>query len=263
MRHRCDLEIGSIRVGFFSFDNIFINLIRRNYRPYIYSGRRPAHAAVYIKPSAGSPGELTVKTSRSRWEISRRDFSSVTLVNVSKTCLECAVNKFSFDSWLRIFVTLLGQDKNSLLIHSSGICRSGSGLIFPGRSGMGKSTITGILGKKNALSDEIVMLTSAGNGMLASSTPFWGELKMGSHKKRTCRPKGLFFIKHGRELRSEKLSRTDALKKLLATVLFFSRENVKVEKMLSLCARACGKIPAYTLAFPLGVKRKELLDAII
>jgi len=263
MIYTCNLEIGNVRVGFSCFDKNFMQMIRKNYDPYIYTGRKSPHAAVQIIPSAGFPGKLTVKTSRKRWEIFRRDFHSVTLVKTSNTSLECALNKFSFDSWLRVFVTLYGLDKNALLIHSSGLCLYGSGYIFPGRSGAGKSTITGILGKKNALSDEIVMLTSEGPRMLASSTPFWGELKMGAHKKRTCRPKGLYFIKHGSKLSAEKISRADALKKLLATVLFFSKENIKVSKMLSLCALACGKIPAYTLAFPLGVKRKELISAIV
>ncbi|MFH1369179.1 MAG: hypothetical protein ABII64_08645 [Elusimicrobiota bacterium] len=256
------IEIGTVRVCLLCPSVFWAKLIKTNYAPYLISAKikRP-DAVVLLDPSAlkaEKTGKVTVSSTGGKTSISRSDFDLISNDGLTRAVLRCAKNKYSFDSWLRVFLTLLGLKKSSVLVHASGLHVNKSVFLFPGVSGSGKSSITRIFGRRNALSDEIVML-QAGKNVNAASTPFWGELKKGTGHIFNSGLRGVFFIKHGKKLSAARLTPGQALKKLLSTVLFFSKESAHVKKLLALAARISGAVPAYDLSFSLNVKRNELI----
>jgi hypothetical protein len=253
------LEIGGIKVDFICDSRKWPGFLRKNYAPYIVSGKSRADALVRLSELQKGGGRFSVKAGPRGPAISREDFRSRARPASGETLLESAFNKYSFDSWFRIFITLLALQKRSILVHASGISRRGKAFVFPGRSGSGKSTMIKKLGRNGALSDELVLLNLKGKKVYASSTPFWGELKMDrSHKRRTSALKGMYFLKKGACTAARGLDRGEALSRLLSAVLFFSKETRGVKKLFSLCGRICRAARSYEFTFPLNAVGKEL-----
>jgi hypothetical protein len=63
---------------------------------------------------------------------------------------------------------------DSILLHSSGIVRNGKGYVFTGKSGSGKSTVTGLSQDATILNDEITLIDIAGGAAVLYDTPFNG-----------------------------------------------------------------------------------------
>lgn len=207
-------------------------------------------------------GTLSVSTDDGSLSISRIDFSSVSSPRLDFTDLIIRRNRYSFDSWLRIFMTVQGLSRGALLVHSSGIRYEGKASVFPGRSGSGKSTMIRKLGKDAALSDELVLLRRSGKRVTASSTPFWGELKTGNGGNFTSLVRGFYYIKHGKKLLKTRLAKGESLRRFLACVLFFSKTPDDVGKMLALASSVSRGAPAYELSFALDTPKAELIKSL-
>ena len=63
---------------------------------------------------------------------------------------------------------------DSILLHSSGIIRTGRGYVFTGKSGSGKSTVTILSPGATILNDEITLLDFSGGAVTVADTPFNG-----------------------------------------------------------------------------------------
>ena len=173
--------------------------------------------------------------------------------------LACARNEYALDSWLRVFITLVGSDRGILLIHGAGTRLGNNAFLFAGISGRGKSTITRILGVRNALSDEITLLEERNKAVYAYSTPFWGELARPATKPQPAKPlKCLLFLQHGTSLVPHPLDQGAALTRLMATILFFSREPKTARGMMQSAVHIATRVPAASLYFSLHNTRQQL-----
>ena len=260
--NRCTLKIGNIKITFYSEQKAWFTLIKKNYRYFV--SKTTSNYKVFIKNSKPSNKlkNPLVKTKGGKLEILRSDFESFSENNLSSTSLSILKNKYSLDSWLRIYFTLISMQNSGFLLHSSGIALNKSqAYIFPGISGQGKSTIIKILGKASALSDELVYVYQKGKVTRVSSTPFWGELKKGNTEIYDAKLNRICFINHG--MNSLKvIPGNKALKKLLKTVLFFSKEPADMKKLLFLVSNAAFTVAAYDFYFRLGSSKKGLITLL-
>lgn len=260
------LQIGKTRVKFLCASKYWTGLIRKNYSYFLVKNSNQNTFTVTLHSlTAGHEaisGQVTVTERNGGYGISRNDFLSVSDKKYRDMVLFCSENRYSFDSWLRIFLTLIGINGSFVLAHSSGLRLGNSAYLFPGVSGRGKSTITRIFGKKNALSDEVVLIARGKAGISAYSTPFWGELKKGAARNFGCKLKGLYFIRHGDRLKAEKITAGQALQKLLASALFFSKKKNSISKLLSTAAAIAKSVPAYELSFSKKTKKEELFKLL-
>lgn len=255
------MKIGTISVCFLLPSEKWLDLIQREYSPFIDFDAPKTDAAVYIEHSkSNSYDGLEVGRKKNTWEIRRQDFFSSSDISFRQTYLYSVSNKYSFDSWMRIFITLLGLRKSLLLIHGAGYFLDDYAYLFPGKSGTGKSTITRILGKENALSDELILLHAGSHKITAHSTPFWGELSRGNNKIYGNEPKGIFFLRHGNAVQVQRINQGEALKKLLSTVLFFAKDTGSLARMFDIASRILAKVPSYELTFSLKTKRDTILN---
>jgi hypothetical protein len=205
---------------------------------------------------------VTVERTLNGWNIQREDFSSSSDSSFRSTVLFVQKNKYSFDSWFRIFITLAGLSRSHLLVHSAGISFRSYTCLFPGRSGRGKSTLIKKVGKQHALSDELVLVSAGGASITASSTPFWGELKRGTGNLFSAPLKSLYFLQRASSASVKKMEQGAALSELLPAVLFFANEPCSVRKVFSLSSRIVRKVPAYSLSFSLDHNPKTILSLI-
>jgi len=248
--------------------SVWVSFIKKHYRVFLI--RNDSGYKVFLQNSRVKLNikGLEVIDNNNSYEIRRNDFYSFSESNFKNTFLNTQKNKYSFDSWLRIFFTLLAVENKGFLLHSSGVNlnpgrHGGGSYIFPGISGKGKSTLIKILGKETALSDELVYLFKRSGQFQAASTPFWGELKKGPISIYCARAKGLYFINHGPKAALNKLTTGEGVKKLLKTVMFFSKNPSAIQKLLILLEESAKEIPMFNLYFSLKSTKYELINKIV
>jgi hypothetical protein len=263
MEHPIHLAIGSLHISFSVPDVRWRAFVAHRYAPYLAGAPLRGGLRVDI---AGGPvprhNALTVSRDRSGWRIDREDFVSRSSSDFAVTDLHVLRDRYSFDSWLRVFCTLCGAGDGRLLMHSAAHHDAGGIYLFPGRSGSGKSTITRLLGKGSALSDELVLVSRGGDGIRASSTPFWGELRKGTGTVFDAPVRGIFFLRHGTQLSARRLPPPETLRRLMTTVLFFSDEPEAVGRILDSGAALAESLPAFELSFTLRDTRDDVLACV-
>ncbi|MBN1621402.1 MAG: ATP-binding cassette domain-containing protein [Endomicrobiales bacterium] len=165
---------------------------------------------------------------------------------------------------------MLALKNRGILVHGAGYFLSSreypsknSGVyLFIGRSGAGKSSLIKILGREYALSDELVHIYEKSGRIFGASTPFWGELKKGCGKVYQGKIKNIFLLEHSKTNAIKSLRSNEAVKGILKNVLFFSKNNRNIEKLLNLSSNITKKLSIYGLGFRLDVKRKDLIGLI-
>jgi hypothetical protein len=256
------LKIGNIKITFYSKQQTWLSLIEKNYHNFV--SKTVSNCKVYIsndKPANKLSAPL-VKTTNHKIDVLRNDFISSSEIGLNSTTLSILKNKYSFDSWLRIYFTLIALKNSGFLLHSSGIALNRSkAYVFPGISGQGKSTIIKILGKPAALSDELVYVYKKNKVFRTSSTPFWGELKKGNAGIFDAKLGKICFINHGKNS-IERISVNKAVKKLLRTVLFFSKKPADIQKLLFLLSDTAFVVPAYDLYFSLDSTKNDIITLL-
>lgn len=264
----CSLLIGWYKLNFICPSLAWVKFLQKQYNHFISSSvnkdllKFNINVLIQNKFTPGKKNPLKVSFRNDIWEINRYDFYSSSTFDLKETYLFAEKNKYAFDSWLRIFFTLIAVKNSGLLIHSAGFFDKNNTYIFPGVSGAGKSTLIKILEKEYSLSDEINLIYQKDGNFSASSTPFWGELKKGGNKIYTGKVKGIYFLRHGKNCKLEKIVEPEALRKLLKTVLFFYTETETFNKILSLCEQIIQNVPFYTLVFAKSSKKNEILQLI-
>ncbi len=142
------------------------------------------------------------------------------------------------------------SNRRGLIVHAAGSSINNRGLIFAGRSGSGKSTISRLIAERSKeplLSDDRVVIRGNGNGYFAYGTPWPGEEGIASNSE--VEVGGLFFIHHGTENIANEISPIDAIERLLPAVSspWFDRETVA--GILSSCDDLIRNVPCYDLHF--------------
>ena len=262
MSHRTlTIRIGDINISFDCPSLRWETLIKTHYNTFIVeNGCRAIPVAIggTFRPVSRVP-DAELSAVDGGWRIRRSDFVSFTDKSFRGTTLSSALNRYSFNSWLRVFMTLLLARRGGILLHSAGISHNGHILLFGGVSGSGKSTITRILGKNIALSDELTLIYRSNGALRGASTPFWGELKKDCGQRFDGPLKGIYFISRGERLAAQKMTPAAAVKRILACTLFFSREPAHVNKLLETAEKAARDVAVYSLKFSLKTTREEIL----
>jgi hypothetical protein len=233
-----------------------------NYRPFISTGAGGASLITVHPLPALRRRKLAVTVTDEGWKVHRSDFASASSPAFTRTDLLIDRNKYSMDSWLRVYCSLRGLSRDALLIHGAGYVLPDRGFIFPGRSGRGKSTLIRILGRERALSDEVTIAYRRHSAFRCASTPFWGELKRGADEVIDTPLRALCFLAHGETNFLEKLSPGTALRELLKTVLFFSDDPRSHEKLLAIAAGIVSATPSYRLVFSKHAKRPAIVHLL-
>ncbi len=140
--------------------------------------------------------------------------------------------------------------RKGLLTHAAGITRGGKAFIFPGASGAGKSTFSDLLARAGAgkmLSDERVIVREIKGKMIAFGTPWAGTA--GIARAGSAPLAGIFFLKHGKSNRIQKLDPVAAADRLLpmASVPWYDLDATM--PIIAFAKRVTAKIPCYEFNF--------------
>jgi SOS-response transcriptional repressor LexA len=138
------------------------------------------------------------------------------------------------------------------------------GIVFPGRSGAGKTTLADkVRNPEDVLSDELVPVTRDEAGRWrAHPSPFWGGGRRGGTSLRSWPLASIAFVRKDRTLSVSKVSPAEAAQRLLQTVLCLERDPATATDLLALAARLCSDVPAVEIGSALETPATDMLGSV-
>jgi hypothetical protein len=155
----------------------------------------------------------------------------------------CELSPYSLDCVLRVIWSALLPREHALLVHSCGLRHAEIGVVFPGVSGQGKST----LARKapdadDVLSDEMIAIRHTDDGWRVSGTPFWGDFARGGISMRSWPLRAVAFLAQRDSVVMSPITSSESTLRLLECMLCFTNDRATVERNLALVTRLCGDV---------------------
>jgi hypothetical protein len=153
------------------------------------------------------------------------------------------MSPFSLDAALRAIWSALLPLEDALLVHSCGLRHAEVGVVFPGVSGQGKTT----LARKapdadDVLSDEMIAIRRTDDGWRVYGTPFWGDFARGGISMRSWPLRALAFLAQRDSVEISPVTSSEATLRLLSCMLCFQTDRATVTRNLALVTRLCAEI---------------------
>ncbi|HEY6477861.1 MAG TPA: hypothetical protein VI456_14895, partial [Polyangia bacterium] len=155
----------------------------------------------------------------------------------------CEASPFALDCVLRVLFATLLPRVGGMLIHGCGLRHAAVGVVFPGVSGAGKTT----LARKapdadDVLSDELVAVRRLDDGWRVFGTPFWGDFARGGISMRSWPLRTVGFLNQAREVAMTPITSSDATLRLLGCFLSFATDRVSVTRSLEVAVQLCAEV---------------------
>jgi hypothetical protein len=172
----------------------------------------------------------------------------------------CWGERTSLGSVLRVLCGLFLPRNGGLLIHASSVVSGGRALLFPGKSGAGKTTLASLGGTRAVLCDEISAVRRVGGEYVAMPTPFFGEMP----RRPRSDPAPVTFI--GFPVKSETsavvpVSRARALAEILHCAVAFNETVSGRSEVVDVGCALVERVPAHEVHFNLHQDPWRMLDA--
>jgi len=140
--------------------------------------------------------------------------------------------------------------RKGILTHAAGVALGGKAFIFPGVSGAGKSTFSGLLveaRRGRMLSDERIIVREVDGVMRAFGTPWAGTA--GIARAGSAPLAGILFLKHGKSNRIERLDAAAAADRLLPVASIPWYDPDTAAPIIAFAKRLMARVPAYEMSF--------------
>jgi hypothetical protein len=174
----------------------------------------------------------------------------------------CEMNPFSVDCILRVLYATILPRVGGLLIHGCGLRHAEVGVVFPGRSGAGKTT----LARKapdadDVLSDELCAVRRDGDGAWrVHGTPFWGDFARGGISMRSWPLRTVAFLTQAPRdaVTMTPIVSSEATLRLLGCFLSFATDRATLERNLALAVQLCEEVRSVDASLTKHVPTAEI-----
>ena len=254
------IEIGGIPIRVNTTDADFRNMLQNRYAGFVGSSE---HAAVEFDVDLFTPGfvdpdaDVRVTQHAGKWALERGDFRAEWEPARRTGTIRQSANPYSIDAVLRIVHTLVLAQEGGFLMHAASAIRNGNAFLFAGVSGAGKTTISRLAPPDvTLLTDEISYVRKdVRKGVqkqdfsyVAYGTPFTGELaKLGENVSAPV--SALYLLAQGPENRIDPVAPGQAVRELLANVLFFAEDQELVQQSFHAACEFVSRVPVSRLTF--------------
>lgn len=245
------LNIAEVGIEIRSDNPEFIAQIADRYEGFVSPGPSALTMAVDTERGITTVGEdlPRVTLTPNGFHYERRDFHMD--VDLPRGTLDgsCAPNMYSFDSCLRVFLTMYLLEIEGVMFHGASVVGSdGEARLFFGVSGAGKTTTARLSAPRQVLSDELTIVRKADGVYRAYGTPFWGELQKNGENVNAPLTSLNLLTKDARSF-LEPMKPAAALQALMPCVLFFAHENALVQRAVDRVADLVAAVPAHKMHF--------------
>jgi hypothetical protein len=152
-----------------------------------------------------------------------------------------------------VCMQMLPRQHHALWLHASGVVLDGSGYVFFGPSGAGKTTLARLArDRAEILSDENVIVRCGEDGPQLISTPFWGHstpVELIRRMRRTVPLRALFALRHTPDFQLHTLSAAEAVVALLLTEKVATERVDSATAWLDTARQLVQQAPVYELSF--------------
>jgi hypothetical protein len=248
------IEIGDMPVRVNTSSPEFARVLSKRYAGFAAPpGRRGAEVEfdVELSDERSSEPEAPVQVTHlaGRWRMTRGDFRAEWDPRMRRGTIRQSANPYSIDAVLRIVHTLALARQGGLLLHAASAIRNGKAFVFAGISGAGKTTISRLApAGVTLLTDEISYVRKTSDGYIAFGTPFTGELaKLGENVSAPLA--AVYLLEQGPVNQIEPVPAGDAVRALLANILFFAKEPELVRQVFQSACKLVDRIPVSRLTF--------------
>lgn len=156
-------------------------------------------------------------------------------------------------------MSLILPKSNDIIFHASSAKINGSGLIFFGASGAGKSTIAASFPKEDVMADDSALCLFRDGKFSVGPTPFT-QVSLKNSKKERPPLKGLFFLVKDKVDFFTPISPGTAMVKILHSHIHFFRyfeENDSI-RVFTIIEKLVRQVPSYELHFTLDFDPRSL-----
>jgi hypothetical protein len=173
----------------------------------------------------------------------------------------CALNPYTFDCVLRVLWSTLLPRVGGLLVHSCGLRHAEIGVVFPGQSGAGKTT----LARKapdadDVLSDELIAIRRTDDGWRVSGTPFWGDFARGGISMRSWPLRTIAFLTQAPRdaVTMTPIVSSEATLRFLSCFLSFVFDAETAARNLKLVIQLCSEVRCVDASLTRKVSTNEI-----
>ncbi len=154
------------------------------------------------------------------------------------------------ENFFRVLFAFLLVENNGVLLHSAGVDYNGSGIIFVGQSGSGKTTIASLLrDKATVYSDDIVAIRRDKNNYKLFSTPFRGEESLWLPEVRSVKLARVYIPQKANKTFSIIAKKGEALSKIIANSPFIYGFKTGLTYLFDFLEELIKQVPIYKLYF--------------
>ena len=246
------IEIGGMPVRVHTTDAGFLGMLQDRYAGFLCQSDNPEiefDIDLCESRLADPNADVQVTQHHGVWTLRRGDFRAEWEPAARRGWIRQTANPYSIDAVLRIVHTLVLAKQGGFLMHSASAIRNGRAFLFPGVSGAGKTTISKLAPvDATLLTDEISYVQKTGDGYIAFGTPFAGEFaKLGENV--SARIAALYLLAKGSENRIDPVEPAEAVRSLLANVLFFAQDEELVRAIFASAFEFVSGVPVARLTF--------------
>jgi len=170
------------------------------------------------------------------------------------------------DFVLRVWAAMCLLPPEGFLFHAAGVVTPrGRGFLICGRSGGGKSTLSGnLIGRPgwHVLSDEMPTVRRGDRGWTVEFTPFWGELEPRMPTVTRAGLTGICALEKGEAVRLEPLTARDGAALLLSSVTSYMPPPWFADLVLPFATELSKCVPVHRLTVPRTFEPAELADLL-
>ena len=241
--------------------------LRLNLVPAPAPGARNPRAAAEAEPLTvkASAGSISVK----RWDlgVKVKATSGGRRGRVSyRGSGHCEMHPMSVDCVLRVLYATILPRVGGMLVHSCGLRHAEIGVVFPGESGAGKTTLARKAPEADdVLSDELVVIRRGEDGWRVHGTPFWGDFARGGTSMRSWPLRTLGFLAQAPRdaVTMTPIISSEATLRLLGCFLSFTADRETVKRNLALAVELGAAVRSVDACVTKNVSTQQIFRKLV